>query len=215
VAALLSASVLVGALAALGWVKITPSSILQGGAMSASAAVLISLVTYAGIGVFEEALRVYQIRNLTEGLAATKVRVGGAMAVAVLFSALSSVIMHMASGNPPFLAYVLVSGAFYGLFFLWTRRSALAIAFHFSWDFAVSTLFLLEVNANTDDAAFFLVLLDGGPGLGGGRSASPVGDSGQGRGAAGRGAVGSPAGRAGSGARGLGSAVAQIARPVC
>lgn len=164
-AGVLGASAYVLMLVLLGWAEIKPASNFGASGISIVAAFLISIITYAGVGVFEELLRVYQVRNITEGLAGTRLGIAGAMLAAVFLAGCYSVVMHAASGDAVFLVYVLVTGMIYGAFFLWTQRAALAMAIHFAWDFTFSSIFLLG-SPGTQDATIFYVPVDGVPASG-------------------------------------------------
>jgi len=155
-AGLLSASSFVYLLVLFGWAEIEPSVGFGANGVSFTRALLISLFTYAGVGVFEEILRTYQVRNLTEGFAGTKLSMTGAMLIAVFLAGLWSVVMHVASNDLIFLVYIWVTSVIYGFFFCWTERAALAMAMHFSWDFTISTIFLLD-GSSTQETAFFIV----------------------------------------------------------
>jgi membrane protease YdiL (CAAX protease family) len=155
-AGFLAASCFTGMLIFFGWADIVFSGKLAADPASFVIALLISLLAYAGVGIFEELLRTYQIRNITEGLAGTQIGTTGAMIFAVLLAGVWSVIMHIASNNPPFLLYVMVTGVIYGLFFLWTGRAALAMAIHFAWDFTVSSIFQI---GSVSEASLFLVTI--------------------------------------------------------
>ena len=139
-----------------GWADVVFSSKLAADPASFVMALSISLLAYAGVGVFEELVRTYQIRNITEGLAGTKTGLTGAMIIAVILAGFYSVVMHIASKDPPFLIYVMVTGVIYGLFFLWTKRAALAMAMHFAWDFTVSSMFQI---GSVSEASLFLVTI--------------------------------------------------------
>ncbi|MDX1435863.1 MAG: type II CAAX endopeptidase family protein [Anaerolineales bacterium] len=148
----------------IGWATIGFSSVRGVDLAAMAAGIVISLLVYAGVGVFEELMRAYQIRNFTEGLAGPKFGVAAAMFLAVLLAGLWSVSMHLASGDAAFLFYVLITSCIYGLFFLWTGRAALAMAMHFSWDFTVSSIFFLGAEG-IPEAAIAYVYLDRVPDL--------------------------------------------------
>jgi membrane protease YdiL (CAAX protease family) len=153
---LFTAGLFVFILILLGWAALEPSNNVGATGMSIAGAFLISFVTYLGIGIFEELLRVYQIRNLTEGFAGTQLGITGAMLLAVFFAGMYTVTMHIASNDFPFLVFILISGGMRGLYYLWTRRAAISIAAHFAWDFTVSYLFLLG-GSSAEEPAIFLV----------------------------------------------------------
>jgi membrane protease YdiL (CAAX protease family) len=149
----------------LGWAHLSPSRIPRGERASFAAALGISLLTYAAVGVFEELVRSYQIRNITEGLARTRLRLLGATLSAVFLAGAWSVVGHAASGDPSFLVFAFVSAVIYGFFFPWTRRVALAMAMHFAWDFTLSSVFLLGA-PGAQEATLFVVSLRGVPDAG-------------------------------------------------
>jgi membrane protease YdiL (CAAX protease family) len=152
----LSACLLVGVLVIIGAAEIKlANKFVSDGRLLISTS-LISVVTYAGVGIFEEILRVYQIRNISEGLTKTKLGVIGAMFVGIFFAGLYSVIMHIASQDLIFLIFVLISALIYGLYYLFTNRTAIAIAQHFSWDLTISFIFLLG-GSSVEEPAIFLV----------------------------------------------------------
>lgn len=142
-AGFLAASSFVLILVLIGWAVIEPSRNWTPNAVPFVIAFLVPLLTFAGVGVFEELVRTYQIKNITEGLTGTRLRIVGAMLMAVFLAAMWSVLMHAASADWAFLVYILISALIYGLFYLWTRRAALAMGMHFAWDFSVSSIFVL------------------------------------------------------------------------
>jgi membrane protease YdiL (CAAX protease family) len=126
VAGLMASIAMVAVLVALGWAEVVPGSLLQGAPATVAATVLISLATYAGVGLFEESIRVYQVRNLMEGLSKSRMGRLGAVMMALLIPALYSLVMH--TGNDlgmVFRVYVLLNGMLYVLYYLWTGRAAL------------------------------------------------------------------------------------------
>jgi membrane protease YdiL (CAAX protease family) len=139
-----------------GWADITFSGNLISDPAAFGIAWLVALLAYAGVGIFEEILRTYQIRNITEGLAGSKTGITGVMIIAVILAGFYSVLMHLASKDPPFLVYVMTTGVIYGLFFLWTGRAALAMAMHFAWDFTVSSIF--QIGSISEASLFFVTI---------------------------------------------------------
>jgi membrane protease YdiL (CAAX protease family) len=102
-------------------------------------AILLSVLTYTCIGLFEELARAYHLRNLLEGTHGGWLGSAGAMAVAVSGAALISVLMHR--GSTTYLLYVAVASAVLGLFYLLTGRMALAAGAHMAYDFMLFTVF--------------------------------------------------------------------------
>lgn len=121
---------------------------------------LLSLLTYIGVGVFEELMRVYQIRNLAEGFSNKGKHLGMVLIAAAILPAIYSVVMHVYNPDPNFLAFIFITTFIYGMYYLWTGRSGLAMGFHFAWDFAVSSIFLLSGGASPAQPAIFSVLLN-------------------------------------------------------
>jgi membrane protease YdiL (CAAX protease family) len=144
----------------LGWAEFPSLRILRPEGTSLATAFLISILTYAAVGVFEELMRAYQIRNITEGLVQTRLRLLGATFIAVSLAGVWSVLAHVASGDPLFLAYIFITSVIYGLFFPWTERVALAMAVHFAWDFTLSSIFLLGAEGDQATALFVVALTD-------------------------------------------------------
>jgi membrane protease YdiL (CAAX protease family) len=117
---------------------------------------LLSLVAYISIGIFEELLRAYQVRNLAEGLSGARFGITGGVLTSVALAGLWSVLMHASRPEVPFLVYIWVSSGVYGLGFAWTKRAALPMAMHFAWDFTLSSLFQL---GTTSEPSLFTVTL--------------------------------------------------------
>lgn len=160
----LGACLLVFTLVIIGAAEIIPArQFISNGKLLLSTS-LTAIVTYAGVGIFEELLRVYQIRNITEGVAKTKIGVIGAMFLAVFFAGLYSVIMHISSQDLLYLIFILISGAVYGMYYLFTKRTAIAMAQHFAWDMTISFIFLLG-GSNVQESAIFLVPIKQIPGI--------------------------------------------------
>ena len=146
----------------LGWAELSPGMASRLDVGSLVRALLIPFFAYVSVGIFEELIRTYQIRNITEALAQTRLRVAGASLSAIILAGGWSVIGHLASGDPYFLLFVFISAVIYGLCFLWTQRVALAMALHFAWDFTLSSIFLLGTEG-AQEAALFVVSVRDAP----------------------------------------------------
>lgn len=155
-----SATAYVLLLKIFGWGKVILSNQWMRDFLSFAGSLLVGIILYLIVGIFEELMRTYQIKNAVEGLSGTKLSLMVAGLLAVLLGASWSVVGHISSGNPSFLVYVLVTAAIYGLFFLWTGRAALAIAFHFAWDLTLSSIFQL---GTTSETSLFYVHISGMP----------------------------------------------------
>jgi uncharacterized protein len=162
-AGFLSATAYVLLLRNFGWGKVILSNQWKRDFLSFAGSLLIGIFLYLIVGIFEELMRTYQIKNAAEGLSGTKLSLMGAGLLAVLLGASWSVVGHLASGDFSFLVYILVTAAIYGLYFLWTGRAALAMGIHFAWDFTNSSIFQLGSYSET---SLFFVNLNGMPDLG-------------------------------------------------
>jgi len=159
-AGLLSASAFVLMLKILGWGEVILSNQWKRNFLTFAGSILLGIFSYLIVGIFEEMMRTYQIKNTLEGLAGKKLALYGAGLLAVLLGASWSIIGHLASGDLSFLGFILVTGVIYGLYFLWTGRAALAMALHFGWDFTLSSIFQL---GSTSEASLFYVDISGLP----------------------------------------------------
>ncbi len=148
-AGFLSASAYVLLLKVCGWGEVIISYQWKRNFLLFSGSILVGIGTYLIVGIFEELMRTYQIRNALEGMAGKKIALTRAGLLAVLLGAAWSIVGHLASWDFSFLVYVLVTAAIYGLYFLWTGRAALAIAFHFAWDLTLSSIFQLGATSET------------------------------------------------------------------
>ncbi|MBG0770634.1 MAG: CPBP family intramembrane metalloprotease [Anaerolineaceae bacterium] len=140
------------------WADVGPTLQSAGTAGQIISKMLLFLAAYMGVGLFEELMRIYQVRNLAEGFTNSKGRLFVSLVSAVLIAALYSVVMHLANPNPYFLTYVFITTSIYSFFYLWTGRSGLAMGMHFAWDFAASCIFSLGSMASPSYPAFFYVL---------------------------------------------------------
>jgi len=159
-AGFLSASAFVLLLNIFGWGEVILSHQWKSNFLSFAGSILLGIFSYLIVGIFEELMRTYQIRNALEGLAGKKLDLSGVGLLAVLMGAFWSSLAHLASGDISFLVYILVTGMIYGVYFLWTGRAALAIALHFAWDFTVSSIFQL---GSTSEVSLFYVRISGIP----------------------------------------------------
>jgi hypothetical protein len=114
----LAASAFSSILMLMGWANTAFSDRFDADHIAFLIAFLISSLAYSGVGVFEEVVPTYQIRNITEGLSGTPSRRTAAMIPAVILAGSYSVVMHLDSKDPSFLIYIMVTGVIYGLFFI-------------------------------------------------------------------------------------------------
>jgi len=156
----LSAAAYVLLLKVFGWGEMILSNQWKNNFLSFVGSILLGIFLYLIVGIFEELMRTYQIKNAVEGLTGKKLPLAGAGLLAVLLGASWSIVGHVSSGNFSFLVYVLVWSVIYGLFFLWTGRAALAMAVHFGWDITLSSIFQLGAKS---EASLFYVRISGMP----------------------------------------------------
>jgi len=159
-AGFLSAGAYVLLLKIFGWGEVVLSNQWNRNFLTFTGSILLGIFTYLIVGIFEELMRTYQVKNALEGLAGKKQTLSGAGLLAVLVGASWSIIGHLASGDFSFLVFILVTGMIYGVYFLWTGRAALAIALHFAWDFTLSSIFQL---GSTSEASVYYVRINGMP----------------------------------------------------
>ncbi len=159
-AGFLSATFYVLLLRIFGWGKVIFSNQWRRDFLSFSSSLLVGIILYLIVGIFEELMRTYQIKNVVEGLAGKKLALSRAGLLAVLLGAAWSIVGHLASWDLSFLVFVLVTAGIYGLYFLWTGRAALAIGFHFAWDLTLSSIFQLGA---TSETSLFYVRISGMP----------------------------------------------------
>lgn len=155
-AGFLSAGAYVLLLKIFGWGEVILSNQWKSNFLSFAGSILLGIFLYLIVGIFEELMRTYQIRNALEGLAGKKLALSGAGLLAVVVGASWSIVAHLASGDLSFLVYLMVTTLIYGLYFLWTGRAALAIAIHFAWDFTLSAIF--QLGATSEASLYYLRL---------------------------------------------------------
>ena len=157
-AGVVSASTLTLLLRIFGWARVLPSNQWRMDLGSFFGSLLVALLSYLGVGIFEELMRTYQVRNTVEGLERSNLGLVGAGILAVLVGGFWSVFAHISRPDPSFLIYVLVTAVIYGLFYLWTGRAALAMAIHFAWDFTNSNIF--QLGSTSETSLFFVRIAD-------------------------------------------------------
>lgn len=153
---------------ALGWIEIAPDFHSLDDSFPLALAVAIDVMTFTSVGVMEELGRAYQIRNLAEGLANTRLNRQLALLAAVAAASLFSMLMHVNREGPSFWVYVFLGTLLYGAGYLLTGRIAFAVGLHSMWDFSISTIVALGGTAGSMNAAALfsapLTVLGGGQG---------------------------------------------------
>lgn len=124
----------------LGWVTISPEFQTSVDGLRLGLGVLIDILTFASVGVFEELIRSYQVRNLAEGLTNSRLHRPLPILGAVVGASLFSMAMHLNQQGWSFWIYVFFNSLIYCLFYLWTGRIGIAIGLHFAWDFFITTI---------------------------------------------------------------------------
>lgn len=143
---------------AAGWARLAWAPVSGIAGVPVAGAMLLSVVQYACIGLFEELARAYHERNLLEGTYAGPLGPAGSMVVAVAGAALISVVMHQ--GDATYLLYVFVAAAVLGVFYLLTGRMALAAGVHMAYDFALFAVIGVGAEEGSTVGALFLVTQD-------------------------------------------------------
>jgi hypothetical protein len=118
---------------AMGWVRICDTVVPSPGQPFA-ATILFGLVAAAAVSFGEEAsFRGYPIKNLTEGLGASR----GAAVAAVSIPALFFALAHVSNPGATWLstANTVLFGLLFGTAYLLTGELALPIGLHLAWDF--------------------------------------------------------------------------------
>ena len=144
--------ILLAAFRAAGWIAIDGVFESKWAGAPVALAFAAALIVHLCVGAFEETARIYQMRNLLEGLRARFGLAGAALAAAGA-AALISAGMHAPELEylpPVYLAYVLLDGMFLGLCWLLTGRAAVAIAMHAMVDLLLLTVFVPGGTALSD-----------------------------------------------------------------
>jgi len=107
------------------------------------------LFAYVFVGVAEELFtRGYLIRNLAEGLRASRAGARAAVLIAFLLTSLFFGLLHLSNANATLVstAYLALAGVFLGLGYVLTGELAIPIGLHIAWNFAQGYVFGFPVS---------------------------------------------------------------------
>jgi hypothetical protein len=165
--ALLMAGVFLLELAA-GWISITGTLQTAAPGQSFLLAILIPLIAFLGVGIYEELLtRGYLLQNLAEGLNIGSIGPRGAIIIAWVISSAIFGLLHL--GNPNATAIstfnIALAGIFLGLGYVLTGKLAIPIGLHITWNFFQGNVFGFPVSGGTFSSTTFIAIEQGGPAL--------------------------------------------------
>lgn len=134
-----------------GWMVITDTFYTAGTRVPFALIIALSLVTFMGVGLFEELLsRGYQLRNLAEGLNFPFVGPRGAILLALILSSSAFGLLHLvmhSNGDATFLDNVLdilpqaLGGLMLGIAYVLTGQLAIPIGIHTAVNFFGTSVF--------------------------------------------------------------------------
>ncbi len=151
---------------AAGWITVTGTFVTRTPAAGFWPSILASLVTFLGVGFYEELLsRGYQLQNLAEGLTGRFIGPQGAIAAATVLSSAVFGVLHAA--NPNASAFSTLNIAFAGILLatglVLTGQLAIPIALHITWNFFQGNVFGFPVSGAAFGSATFIRIDQGGP----------------------------------------------------
>ncbi len=136
---------------AFGWVTVTGYFQTATGQGSALVALLLSLIGFIGVGIYEEMLsRGYHLRNMAEGFKVKSITPKAALLIAYLVSSSIFGILHIGNANSSLVSTVniILAGLFLGLGFVLTGELAIPIGLHITWNFFQGNVFGFPVSGN-------------------------------------------------------------------
>lgn len=154
---------------AVGWVSVTgffTASHLPEGNFLLGAAPKIAV--FLGIGFREELLaRGYQLTNLAEGLANTRLGKRGGLILATILSSLLFGLLHAANPNSTVVStvMVMVGGLMLATGYVLTGELAIPIGLHITWNFFQNVVFGFPVSGMSAYPAYIVALEQNGPDL--------------------------------------------------
>jgi uncharacterized protein len=146
-------------MSALGWVKVIGTATTNTG-LGFVEAFLLRILFYAVVAVNEElAFRGYQLKNLSEGFAGSRIRLRGAIILAFLCSSSFFGILHLTSENSTAFSAltVFLAGLLLALPYLLTGELGLSIGLHFTWNFLGGTVYGLPVSGALQNTRFLSI----------------------------------------------------------
>lgn len=145
---------------AFGWVEVTgyfkPSNLNN----SIWLVLVISLVHYISVGIYEEMLsRGYHLRNLAEGLNFKAVGPKVSLLAAYFISSSIFGILHIGNPNSSLVSTlnIILAGLFLGLGFVLTGELAIPIGLHITWNFFQGNVFGFPVSGTNSGGSMIQI----------------------------------------------------------
>jgi phosphoglycolate phosphatase-like HAD superfamily hydrolase/membrane protease YdiL (CAAX protease family) len=163
---------------ALGWIQVQTLPGGLSGEFPSLPLLLIPLVTFIVVGVYEELLnRGYLIKNLAEGLSSLKIGTRPSILVAALINSIVFALLHAANPNSSSWSTINIglAGLFLAAGFLFTGELAIPIGIHISWNFFQGIIFGFPVSGASLKSFAVIVPIQSGPDLWTGGQFGPEG----------------------------------------
>ena len=126
------------------------------------------IAMFLGIGFREELLaRGYQLTNLAEGLANTRLGKRGGLILATILSSMLFGLLHAANPNSTVIStiMVMVGGLMLATGYILTGELAIPIGLHITWNFFQNVVFGFPVSGMSAYPAYVIALEQSGPDL--------------------------------------------------
>ena len=123
------------------------------------------VVIFLGVGIREKLLsRGYQLTNLAEGFANTRLGKKNALLLATLITSLIFGLLHTANPNATAFstANIMIGGIFLAMGYLLTGELGLSIGLHITWNFFQTAVFGFPVSGMKAHPATFITIEQGG-----------------------------------------------------
>lgn len=145
---------------AVGWVTVTDSFVYPRSLPSFAVALLIPLVTFLAVGIYEEVLmRGYLLLNLAEGFNLESVGFRLAIVLAWVLSSSIFALAHAFNPNSSLVSTLnlALAGLFLGLPFILTGDLAASIGLHITWNFFQGNVFGFPVSGMGSSTSFIAI----------------------------------------------------------
>ena len=137
----------------LGWITLESAFQATWRDVSLPISVALDVLTFLSVGMFEELVRAYQLRNIAEGVGNTRLNWKLGLVAGAIVASLFSAGMHLNQQGPSFWGYVFFGSLLYCLSFVLTGRVGVAMGLHFTWDFVTTTVVALGGTIEVNNAA--------------------------------------------------------------
>jgi len=151
---------------ALGWVSITDTFVTSSG-QPFFLAFLAPLILFVCVGIYEEMIsRGYHLLNMAEGFGNSLDPIP-AIAAATILSSIIFGLMHVFNPNASVISTInlCVAGIFLATGFILTRRLALPIGLHITWNLFQGNIFGFPVSGGDFASTSVIAIAQGGPSL--------------------------------------------------